>query len=87
MANTNNKKWSDRHWVFRRGGRPCWKCMTQIATDYNLGPESLSGVLKCQGSWYPDVNQITLVLHIDHLIVAVRQLINSFLITQSKGLI
>ena len=46
MANTNNKKWSDRHWVFRRGGRPCWKCMTQIATDYKSSSlESLSGVL------------------------------------------
>ena len=48
MANTNNKKWSDRHWVFRRGGRPCWKCMTQIATDYKSSTRVTFWCPKCQ---------------------------------------
>jgi formamidopyrimidine-DNA glycosylase len=31
--NNNNNRWSDKHWVFRRGGRPCGKCETKIITD------------------------------------------------------
>jgi endonuclease-8 len=26
-------RWDLKHWVFRRGGRPCWKCGTKIVTD------------------------------------------------------
>ena len=25
--------WNHKHWVFRRGGRPCWTCGTAIVTD------------------------------------------------------
>lgn len=25
--------WNHKHWVFRRGGRPCWTCGTPIVTD------------------------------------------------------
>ena len=25
--------WNHRHYVFRRGGRPCWRCGTRIVTD------------------------------------------------------
>lgn len=48
MANSNNKKWSDGHWVFRRGGRPCWKCMTQIVTDYKSSARVTFWCPKCQ---------------------------------------
>jgi endonuclease-8 len=27
------RSWDTRHWVFRRGGRPCWRCGTSIRTD------------------------------------------------------
>ena len=26
-------RWDLKHWVFRRGGRPCWKCGTRVVTD------------------------------------------------------
>jgi endonuclease-8 len=26
-------RWEYKHWVFRRGGRPCWRCGTKILTD------------------------------------------------------
>ncbi len=26
-------RWEYKHWVFRRGGRPCWRCGTRILTD------------------------------------------------------
>ena len=26
-------RWDLKHWVFRRGGRPCWRCGTRILTD------------------------------------------------------
>ena len=26
-------RWEYKHWVFRRGGRPCWRCGTPIRTD------------------------------------------------------
>lgn len=26
-------RWDTKHWVFRRGGRPCWRCGTRILTD------------------------------------------------------
>jgi endonuclease-8 len=25
--------WNHKHFVFRRGGRPCWQCGTRISTD------------------------------------------------------
>jgi biotin-(acetyl-CoA carboxylase) ligase len=25
--------WNHKHWVFRRGSRPCWRCGTPIVTD------------------------------------------------------
>lgn len=27
------RSWDTRHWVFRRGGRPCWHCGATIRTD------------------------------------------------------
>jgi endonuclease-8 len=27
------RSWDTRHWVFRRGGRPCWNCSAKIRTD------------------------------------------------------
>ncbi|MBY0279432.1 hypothetical protein K2Z84_29205 [Candidatus Binatia bacterium] len=27
------RSWDTRHWVFRRGGRPCWHCSATIRTD------------------------------------------------------
>jgi endonuclease-8 len=26
-------RWEFKHWVFRRGGRPCWRCGTRVLTD------------------------------------------------------
>ena len=26
-------RWEFKHWVFRRGGRPCWRCGTRLLTD------------------------------------------------------
>jgi endonuclease-8 len=26
-------RWEFKHWVFRRGGRPCWRCGTGVLTD------------------------------------------------------
>ena len=46
--NSNTRRWSDKHWVFRRGGRPCWKCGTQIVSDYRLSPRVTFWCPKCQ---------------------------------------
>lgn len=32
-AGESAASWNHKHWVFRRGGRPCWKCATPIVTD------------------------------------------------------
>ena len=31
-------KWDFRHWVFRRAGRPCWVCGTEIVMDRQSAP-------------------------------------------------
>ena len=46
--NSNTGRWSDKHWVFRRGGRPCWNCGTQIVTDYRLSARVTFWCPKCQ---------------------------------------
>jgi endonuclease-8 len=46
--NNNNNRWSDKHWVFRRGGRPCWKCETKIITDQKLSSRVTYWCPKCQ---------------------------------------
>jgi endonuclease VIII len=46
--NNNNNRWSDKHWVFRRGGRPCWKCETKIITDHKLSSRVTYWCPKCQ---------------------------------------
>ena len=46
--NNNTLRWSDKHWVFRRGGRLCWKCGTQILTDYKLSARITFWCPKCQ---------------------------------------
>jgi endonuclease VIII len=48
MADSNRKKWSDKHWVFRRGGMPCWNCMTRIVTDYKSSARVTFWCPKCQ---------------------------------------
>jgi endonuclease VIII len=55
MAKSNNKKYSDRHRVFRRGGRPCWKCMTQIVTDYKSSARVTFWRTKCQPPVHRDI--------------------------------
>ncbi len=44
----NTRRWSDKHWVFRRGGRPCWKCRTKIITDYKSSARVTFLCPKCQ---------------------------------------
>jgi endonuclease VIII len=44
----NTRRWSDKHWVFRRGGRPCWKCRTKIITDYKSSARITFLCPKCQ---------------------------------------
>ena len=46
--NNNTRRWSDKHWVFRSGGRPCWKCGSQIVTDYKLSARVTFWCSKCQ---------------------------------------
>jgi endonuclease-8 len=46
--NNNTRRWSDKYWVFRRGGRPCWKCGTQIVSDYRLSARVTFWCPKCQ---------------------------------------
>jgi formamidopyrimidine-DNA glycosylase len=46
--NNNNNRWSDKHWVFRRGGRPCWKCETTIITDQKTSSRVTYWCPKCQ---------------------------------------
>ena len=33
QAGESAASWNHKHWVFRRGGRPCWRCGTQVVTD------------------------------------------------------
>jgi len=32
-ADESARDWNAKHWVFRRGGRPCWHCSATIRTD------------------------------------------------------
>jgi endonuclease-8 len=50
----NTRRWSDKHWVFRRSGRPCWNCGTQIVTDHKLSTRVTFWCPNCQkqSSWY-----------------------------------
>jgi formamidopyrimidine-DNA glycosylase len=45
---SNSKKWSDKHWVCRRDGMPCWNCMTRIVTDYKSSARVTFWCPKCQ---------------------------------------
>ena len=47
--NRNNiERWSDKHWVFRRGGRPCWECGTEIVIDHKLSMRVTFWCPNCQ---------------------------------------
>lgn len=41
-------RWDLKHFVFRRGGRPCWRCGTRIATDRKLSARVTFWCPTCQ---------------------------------------
>ena len=41
-------RWDTKHWVFRRGGRPCWRCGTRIATDRKQSARVTFWCPRCQ---------------------------------------
>ena len=41
-------RWEYKHWVFRRGGRPCWRCGTTILTDRKQSARVTFWCPKCQ---------------------------------------
>jgi endonuclease-8 len=43
-----SNKWEFRHWVFRRGGHPCWICGTKIAIDRQSSSRVTFWCPKCQ---------------------------------------
>jgi endonuclease-8 len=43
-----SNKWEFRHWVFRRGGHPCWMCGTKIAIDRQSSSRVTFWCSKCQ---------------------------------------
>ena len=62
MAGGNSKKWSDKHWVFRRGGMPCWNCMTRIVTDYKSSARVTFWCPKCQRQPLPYTTNNSLLM-------------------------
>jgi len=44
----NTRKWSYKHWVFRRSGRECWNCETQIVTDHKSSTRVTFWCPNCQ---------------------------------------
>jgi endonuclease-8 len=43
-----SNKWEFRHWVFRRGGHPCWICGTKIVIDRQSSSRVTFWCPKCQ---------------------------------------
>lgn len=41
-------RWEYKHWVFRRGGRPCWRCGTKILTDRTQSARVTFWCPRCQ---------------------------------------
>jgi endonuclease-8 len=42
------RSWDTRHWVFRRGGRPCWNCSAPIRTDRTSSARVTYWCPRCQ---------------------------------------
>jgi formamidopyrimidine-DNA glycosylase len=42
------RSWDTRHWVFRRGGRPCWHCSAPIRTDRTSSARVTYWCPRCQ---------------------------------------
>jgi endonuclease-8 len=43
-----SNKWDFRHWVFRRAGRPCWICGTEIVMDRKSSSRVTFWCSRCQ---------------------------------------
>ena len=43
-----SNKWDFRHWVFRRAGRPCWVCGTEIVMDRQSSSRVTFWCSRCQ---------------------------------------
>jgi endonuclease VIII len=43
-----SNKWGFRHWVFRRAGRPCWICDTEIVKDMKSSSRVTFWCSRCQ---------------------------------------
>lgn len=41
-------RWDTKHWVFRRGGRPCWHCSAPIRTDRGSSARVTYWCPRCQ---------------------------------------
>lgn len=49
------RAWDTRHWVFRRGGRPCWHCSAPIRTDRASSARVTFWCPRCQAA--PEASQ------------------------------
>lgn len=47
------RAWDTRHWVFRRGGRPCWHCSAPIRTDRASSARVTFWCPRCQAAPEP----------------------------------
>ncbi len=41
-------QWNLEHWVFRRSGRPCWRCGDRVRSDRSSSPRVTSCCPTCQ---------------------------------------
>jgi endonuclease-8 len=48
LARGESNSWNTRHWVFRRAGKECWICNTEIKTEKKLTPRSTFWCPNCQ---------------------------------------
>lgn len=43
-------RWDTKHWVFRRGGRPCWRCGAAVRTDRKFSARVTFWCPRCQAA-------------------------------------
>lgn len=48
------RSWDTRHWVFRRGGRPCWHCSATLRTDRASSARVTYWCPRCQPAPSPE---------------------------------
>lgn len=47
-ADESARDWNAKHWVFRRGGRPCWHCSATVRTDRTSSARVTYWCPRCQ---------------------------------------